>query len=88
MSLSSVEPTTVAPATDEAERERARAAAAEQMIAAIRAYATQVTADKAYFPVVPPNTLTATDAMIVATALLKAVNLQVFELGLWQAWGQ
>ena len=70
------------------ERENARAAAAEAMIAAIRAYAAQVTADKAYFPVVPPNTLTATDAMIVATALLKAVNLQVFELGLWQAWGQ
>jgi hypothetical protein len=70
MSLSSVEHT-----TDDGERERARAAAAEQMIAA-------------YFPVVPPNTLTATDAMIVATALLKAVNLQVFELGLWQAWGQ
>ena len=72
----------------ERERETARAAAAEAMIAAIRAYAAQVTADKAYFPVVPPNTLTATDAMIVATALLKAVNLQVFELGLWQAWGQ
>jgi|GEM_PF-1789334 hypothetical protein len=88
MSLSSAESGTVEPVTDEIERDRARAAAAEQMIAAIRSYAAQVTAEKAYFPVVPPNTLTATDAMIVATALLKAVNLQVFELGLWQAWGQ
>jgi hypothetical protein len=87
MSLSSVEPT-LEPTIDEAQRERARAAAAEQMIAAIRSYAAQVTAEGAYFPVVPPNTLTATDAMIAATALLKAVNLQVFELGLWQAWGQ
>ncbi len=74
--------------TDAGPSERAREAAAEQMIAAIRNYAAQVTADKAYFPVVPPNTLTATDAMIVATALLKAANLQVFELGLWQAWGR
>jgi hypothetical protein len=65
----------------------AREAAAQQMIEAIRAYAAQVTADGAYFPVVPSDTLTATDAMIVATALLRAVNLQVFELGLWQAWG-
>lgn len=61
--------------------------AAEQMIAAIRRYAAQVTADQAYFPIVPENTLNATDAMIVATALLKAVNVQVFELGLWQAFG-
>lgn len=66
----------------------ARDRAAQQMIAAIRSYAAQVTADNAYFPVVPENTLTATDAMIVCTALLKAVNLQVFELGLWQAWGK
>ena len=83
MSLSSV-----ATVDDDAQAtQAAHDAAAEQMIAAIRAYAAQVTADNAYFPVVPPNTLTATDAMIVASALLKAVNLQVFELGLWQSWG-
>jgi hypothetical protein len=64
------------------------AAAAEQMIAAIRNYAGLVSAKSAYFPIVPESTLTATDAMIVATALLKAVNVQVFELGLWQSWGQ
>jgi hypothetical protein len=81
MSLSSVERTS-------SDRQAAREAATEQMIAAIRNYAAQVTADSAYFPVVPENTLTATDAMIVATALLKAVNVQVFELGLWQSWGQ
>ncbi len=30
--------------------------------------------------------VTATDVMVAATAMLKAVNLQVFELGMWQAW--
>lgn len=30
--------------------------------------------------------VTGTDAMIVCGALLKAVDLQVFELGMWQSW--
>jgi hypothetical protein len=30
--------------------------------------------------------VTATDAMVAVTAILKAVNLQLFELGMWQAW--
>jgi len=30
--------------------------------------------------------VTATDAMVVASSLLKAVNLAVFELGMWQSW--
>jgi hypothetical protein len=30
--------------------------------------------------------VTATDAMVVASGLLKAVNLAVFELGMWQSW--
>jgi hypothetical protein len=29
---------------------------------------------------------TATEVMVTVTAMLKAVNLQVFELGMWQAW--
>ena len=36
------------------------------------------------FPADEP--LTATDVMVTVTAMLKAVNLQVFELGMWQAW--
>ena len=28
--------------------------------------------------------VTATDVMVTVTAMLKAVNLQVFELGMWQ----
>ena len=30
--------------------------------------------------------ITATDAVVVTTAILKAVNVQLFELGMWQAW--
>ena len=33
-----------------------------------------------------PDDATATDVMITVTAMMKAVNLQVFELGMWQAW--
>jgi len=31
--------------------------------------------------------ITATDAVRAASALLSAVNLEVFELALWQSWG-
>ena len=30
--------------------------------------------------------MTATEVMVAVTAMLKAVNVQVFELGMWQAW--
>jgi hypothetical protein len=33
-----------------------------------------------------PGAATATEVMVTVTAMLKAVNLQVFELGMWQAW--
>jgi hypothetical protein len=39
------------------------------------------------FPVLADRfAITGTDAMIVCGALLKAVDLQVFELGMWQSW--
>ena len=34
----------------------------------------------------PGANVTATEVMVTVTAMLKAVNLQVFELGMWQAW--
>jgi len=35
----------------------------------------------------PPGAgITATQAMVAITAILKAVNVQLFELGMWQAW--
>jgi len=36
------------------------------------------------FPAGAP--ITATEVMVTVTAMLKAVNLQVFELGMWQTW--
>jgi hypothetical protein len=32
-----------------------------------------------------PDAVTATEAMIAVSAILKAVNVQVFELGMWQS---
>lgn len=38
------------------------------------------------FPAVTQGSITATEALIVASALLKSVNIAPFELGLWEAW--
>jgi hypothetical protein len=56
------------------------------MAAAVREYANRADSPGGYFPIVPSSTITATDAMIVSSALLKLVNIAVFELGLWQSW--
>jgi hypothetical protein len=32
--------------------------------------------------------ITATEAMVATTAILRAVNVQLFELGMWQAWSR
>jgi hypothetical protein len=53
--------------------------------AAVRLYASKVNLN-GNFAIVPPATIPATDAMIVTSALLRAVNVQLFELGLWQSW--
>jgi hypothetical protein len=57
----------------------------ELLAAAVRLYAAKVeqTGD---FPAVPSSTITATDSMIASTGLLRAVNVQLFELGMWQSW--
>ena len=55
------------------------------MTAAVQLYTAKVNAD-GVFPVVAGGTITATDAMITTSALLRAVNVQVFELGFWQSW--
>jgi hypothetical protein len=61
-------------------------AALRQLVAAaVREYAKRADTE-GYFPIVPASTITATDAMIACTALLKSVNIAVFELGLWQSW--
>jgi len=54
---------------------------------AVRLYAERVAEREDALPAFPAGTnVTATDVMVTTTAMLKAVNLQVFELGMWQAW--
>ena len=54
---------------------------------AVRLYAERVAASDEPLAAFPPDAqITATDAVVATTAILKAVNVQVFELGMWQAW--
>jgi hypothetical protein len=57
------------------------------MGAAARLYAARVE-QGGFVPVTAPGALNATQGMIVTTALLRAVNVQLFELGLWQSWAK
>ena len=55
------------------------------IVAVVRLFAAKAEAEGP-FPVAPPGVLTATEVMVTAGALLKAANVNVFELGLWQSW--
>jgi len=39
-----------------------------------------------HFAIVDQGAITATDVMVLCSALLRAVDLQVFELSVWQSW--
>ena len=61
--------------------------AIQDMLAkAVRLYAERAAVRDGALPAFPSDTVTATEVMVAVTAMLKAVNLQVFELGMWQAW--
>jgi len=73
--------------TDTTVAERASDAEIQAQLAlAVRRYAERAEqgAAPAAFP--PEAQITATEVMVTVTAMLKAVNLQVFELGMWQTW--
>ncbi len=53
---------------------------------AVRLYAERAGEQDAALPAFASDAATATEVMVTVTAMLKAVNLQVFELGMWQAW--
>jgi hypothetical protein len=53
------------------------------LTAACRLYSAQVEAGSAMPPV---GEVTPTDIMITASGLMRAGNLAVFELGMWQSW--
>jgi hypothetical protein len=55
------------------------------MAAVCRTYAAQVEAGGALLPLPQRGCASATEVMITASGLLKAANLAVFELGMWQS---
>src|SRR5262245_18384036 len=54
--------------------------------AACKTYAAQVEAVEQVLRLPERGGATATEVMITASGLLKAANLAVFELGMWQSW--
>ena len=56
------------------------------MAAACRSYSAQVEASGHFPPLAARSRVTSTDVMVTASGLLKAANLAVFELGMWQSW--
>lgn len=51
-----------------------------------RVYAAQVENGKQYTPIPEGQVVSPTGVMVTASGLLKAANLAVFELGMWQSW--
>ena len=56
------------------------------MAAVCKTYAAQVEAGEQVLPLPRRGGATATEVMVTASGLLKAANLAVFELGMWQSW--
>jgi hypothetical protein len=56
------------------------------MAAACKAYAAQVEAGNPVAALAQRTTVTPTEVMVTASGLLRAANLAVFELGMWQSW--
>jgi hypothetical protein len=56
------------------------------LAAACKAYAAQVEAGNPLAALAPRTTVTPTEVMVTASGLLRAANLAVFELGMWQSW--
>lgn len=61
--------------------------AIQDMLAkSVRLYAERAAERDGELQAFAPDAATATEVMVTVTAMLKAVNLQIFELGMWQAW--
>jgi hypothetical protein len=56
------------------------------MAALCKSYGTQLEAGANFLPVADRSAVTPTEIMTTTSALLKAANLAVFELGMWQSW--
>jgi hypothetical protein len=51
-----------------------------------RVYAAQVESGAKYTPIAEGQVVSPTGVMVTASGLLRAANLAVFELGMWQSW--
>lgn len=51
-----------------------------------KAYAARVEAGEQVLPLSARSTVSPTEVMLTASGLLRAANLAVFELGMWQSW--
>ena len=61
--------------------------AMQDLIAALcKDYAARIEAGQEILPVRGRTVVSSTDIMTTASGLLKAANLAVFELGMWQSW--
>jgi hypothetical protein len=56
------------------------------MAAACKHYSARIEAGEEVLPLRARSTVTPTEVMTTASGLLRAVNLAVFELGMWQSW--
>jgi hypothetical protein len=63
------------------------AEAMQRLMAALcRVYATQVEGGARFTPIPEGQVVSPTGVMLTASGLLRAANLAVFELGMWQSW--
>jgi hypothetical protein len=71
-----------------AKRDDAISAEAMQALmgALCRIYAAQVEAGAKFTPIEEGQVVSPTGVMVTASGLLRAANLAVFELGMWQSW--
>jgi hypothetical protein len=58
----------------------------EGLTAMVRLYSVKFQLGERWEPFSEGGTVPATAAMIMCTTMLKAVNVEVFELGMWQSW--
>jgi len=56
------------------------------MAALCKSYGTQLEAGVQFLPLANQASASPTEVMTTTSALLKAANLAVFELGMWQSW--
>jgi hypothetical protein len=55
---------------------------------AVRRFAERLSDNPDLTPFGEPHDVTPTEAMVTITRMLEAVDVEIFELALWQTWGR